>query len=394
MPRTARTAKKLVPVESSLSSDLAVRIEYVALDDVVPAFKNPKRHVSDEIQASIMRFGFVQPLTEDASSGRLLAGHGRLEALVALRRSGKGPPARIKVADDGRWLVPVLRGVSFANEKEARAFLIADNRLNELGGWDDEVLTDVFQGFGVGDLDGLGFSDEQFEEILHSIERKRAWLGKKPEMMSLGELKPHPRNYREHPDDQVEHLVQSIREHGLYRAIVATADGTILVGHGIVKAASKLGIAQVPVLKLNLDPKDPRALKLLAGDNESGHLAEVDDRRLSELLKEVLDSDIEGKLLGTGYDPSMLAGLVMVTRPATEIQGFNEAAEWVGMPEYQPGETSIQLVVTFKTEDDRKAFTDKVGLRVDKIVRRTWSARWPFTVHEDASSLRFVNEKV
>jgi hypothetical protein len=49
------------------------------------------------------------------------------------------------------------------------------------------------------------------------------------EIVALSSLRPHPRNYREHPEDQIEHLMQSIRANGFYRNIVVARDGTIII---------------------------------------------------------------------------------------------------------------------------------------------------------------------
>jgi ParB family chromosome partitioning protein len=87
-------------------------------------------------------------------------------------------------------------------------------------------------------------------------------------------LKPHPRNYRHHPPDQIEHLKASLREHGVYRNVVAARDWTILAGHGLVLAAKELGWKAISTAKLDIKPDSPRALKILAGDNEIAHLAE------------------------------------------------------------------------------------------------------------------------
>ena len=45
------------------------------------------------------------------------------------------------------------------------------------------------------------------------------------------ELKAHPRNYRRHPEDQIDHIVSSIEQHGFYRNIIAAQDGTVLGHH-------------------------------------------------------------------------------------------------------------------------------------------------------------------
>lgn len=207
----------------------------------------------------------------------------------------------------------------------------------------------------------------------------------KTETVAIAELKPHPRNYKSHPDDQLEHIIASIKEHGFYRNIVIARDGTILAGHGVVRASKKMGLETVPVVRLDVDPNDPRALKLLAGDNEISHLAENDDRLLTELLKEIKEFDPVG-LMGTGYDEMMLANLLMVTRPKSEIADIDEAAQWVGLPDYDAGELPLKLIVSFRSEDDRMKFSSLLDLRLTETQRSIW---WPRRNNEDPSSLKF-----
>src|SRR3990167_9280069 len=208
------------------------------------------------------------------------------------------------------------------------------------------------------------------------------------EIIAISELYPHPRNYQAHPDDEVEHLIESITENGIYKNIVIARDGTILAGHGVVQAAKKMGKEAIPVIRLDLDPYEPRALKVLAGDNEIRHLAEIDDRALSELLKEIKERDDNG-LLGTGYDEMMLANLIFVTRPQSEIQDFNEAAEWVGMPEYEPKVEPLKIMLQFHNEEDRNTFAEQHGLIFIKKERDTWSSWWPPREREDLRSVIF-----
>lgn len=125
------------------------------------------------------------------------------------------------------------------------------------------------------------------------------------EIVALDSLKAHPGNYRAHPPDQREHLLSSIRQHGFYRNVVVARDGTILAGHGVVEAARDAGLAEIPVVRLDLDPDSPDALKVLTGDNEIARLALVDDRQLAELLRSVRATSAEG-LLGTGFTDEAL----------------------------------------------------------------------------------------
>jgi hypothetical protein len=211
-----------------------------------------------------------------------------------------------------------------------------------------------------------------------------------PELVETSHLKTHPQNYRIHPDDQLDHIMASIKKNGLYRNIVIANDGTILAGHGVVLAAKKLGMEVIPAIRLSIGPDDPVALKILVGDNEIEHLATQDDRVLSNLLKTIKDTDIDG-LLGTGYDERMLAALAMVTRPMSEIKDFDAAAEWVGMPEYDAGPKRIGLSVWFEDEEVRMEFINKFGFNVGMIRKsgHTWNTPWPqVELRDDLTSLK------
>lgn len=209
------------------------------------------------------------------------------------------------------------------------------------------------------------------------------------EVVEITRLTPHPRNYKVHPDDQIIHIMQMMRQVGFYKNIVVADDYTILAGHGVTLAAKRAGYERVPVKVMPFGPNTPEALKLLAADNEISNLAEDDDRRLSELLKEVLDTDAFG-LLGTGFDQSMLANLVYVTRPASEIQDFDEAAHWVGMPEFDAGGQSRRIVIHFKDDADRDKFCEQYDVHPNKSQGRTWSMWYPPKETDDPTALGFA----
>jgi len=209
-----------------------------------------------------------------------------------------------------------------------------------------------------------------------------------PKTVPISSLTPHPKNYCQHPEDQIEHIKESILEHGLYRNIVVANDLTILAGHGVVEAAKLLGIKQVPIIKVKVGPNDPRALKLLAGDNEISHLREIDDRMLTSILKEIKEHDEEG-LLGTGFDDAMLANLLFVTKPASEVQDFDEAAHWVGMPEYNKETRPLQMNVSFRNMKDRAEFVKLLGLDVTDATKAVW---FPQQERRDIVSVKFLGE--
>ena len=144
-----------------------LKIEYIPLDELIRWPRNPKQHDLGVIHKSMERFGFTSPVLMDEKSGRLVAGHGRLDTLMQKMNSGDNPPERI-VKKGKMWQVPVIRGLSFESEQEAEAYLLADNRLVELGGWDEgqlaEVLADLAKD-GRELLEGTGYDGDDLDEL-------------------------------------------------------------------------------------------------------------------------------------------------------------------------------------------------------------------------------------
>lgn len=111
--------------------------ELVKIDELVPYARNAKKHSKEQIKkirASLREFGFVSPVLIDRQKN-VLAGHGRIEAAKA----------------EGMNEVPCVFADGLT-EAQRRAYIIADNRLTELGEWDMEELT-----FEMEALDGVGF---------------------------------------------------------------------------------------------------------------------------------------------------------------------------------------------------------------------------------------------
>lgn len=206
------------------------------------------------------------------------------------------------------------------------------------------------------------------------------------EHLPIADLKAHPRNYRIHTDEQLLHIIKSLEENGFYRNIIIAKDNTILAGHGVIEAAKKMGKKTAPCFRVPFGSDSPEAMKVLIGDNEMGHLAEINDRFLTDMLKELKISDM---LLGTGYDDMMLAGRLFTTRTEKEIADFNAAKEWAGMPDYEEESEEIKLIVNFRTDAARTKFIEKTGIEVSKITRMTKIAWYPAKERNDISSVKF-----
>jgi hypothetical protein len=144
--------------------------EYLDVRDLPEAVRNPKAHDDAAMAASIDRFGFVEPITMDERTGRLVSGHGRRTDIIRRLEAGQDPPEGVEVAEDGRWLVPVTRGWSSRSDAEAEAFVVAANRIGERGGWDTDLLGQVLLDLRAMEdgLEGVGYLDDELDALLVS----------------------------------------------------------------------------------------------------------------------------------------------------------------------------------------------------------------------------------
>src|ERR1700724_21233 len=137
----------------SLTTPLVHRIELWPIHQLIPLVRNPRPHSATQvaqIAASIAEFGFNNPILVDTKAG-IIAGHGRLLAAQ-----------RLQLAE-----VPVIV-LDHLTEAQKRAYVIADNKLAENAGWDDEMLRIELEalnqeGFNLG---LTGFDDEDLARLL------------------------------------------------------------------------------------------------------------------------------------------------------------------------------------------------------------------------------------
>jgi ParB-like chromosome segregation protein Spo0J len=80
-------------------------------------------------------------------------------------------------------------------------------------------------------------------------------------------LVPDPRNARTHPKRQIEQIIASIRAFGFTNPILADPRGSIIAGHGRLRAAKEMGLTEVPVITLH-DLAEPQKRALRLADNK------------------------------------------------------------------------------------------------------------------------------
>ena len=132
-----------------------ISVEHWPLQRLIPYARNARTHDEgqvSQIAGSIAEFGFVNPILVGGDNV-IIAGHGRLLAAQQL----------------GLEQVPVIV-LGHLTEAQRRALVIADNKIAENAGWNEELLQlelAELQELDF-DLDLIGFSDEELDALLES----------------------------------------------------------------------------------------------------------------------------------------------------------------------------------------------------------------------------------
>ena len=108
-----------------MSQEQTKKIEYIAINDLIPYVNNARVHSEEQIlqiASSIKEFGFNNPVLIDKGNG-IIAGHGRVYAARKL----------------GLEEIPVIR-IEHLSKAQKKAFIIADNKIALNASWNHEIL--------------------------------------------------------------------------------------------------------------------------------------------------------------------------------------------------------------------------------------------------------------
>ena len=138
-----------------------LNVQQIELEQLVPYARNARTHSESQvaqIAGSIAEFGFVNPVLIGGDN-IIIAGHGRVMAAKKL----------------GLQTVPTIK-LDHLTENQRRALVIADNKIAENAGWDEELLRLELQNLADEDfdLDLLGFDDVELDDLLTSLDDDEA----------------------------------------------------------------------------------------------------------------------------------------------------------------------------------------------------------------------------
>jgi len=145
------------PLTQGVSARLVVSLRPIQELRIAPS--NPRIHSKrqiNQIASSIRAFGFNVPVLVD-SQNRVIAGHGRIQAAAQL----------------GWAEVPTIC-LDHLTAHQAKAFMIADNRLSEQSTWDERLLGEALRDLSLQDLDfnleATGFEMAEIDILIEGLE--------------------------------------------------------------------------------------------------------------------------------------------------------------------------------------------------------------------------------
>ena len=122
-------------------------------------------------------------------------------------------------------------------------------------------------------------------------------------MVKLTDLKPYEKNAKAHPAGQIDKIVNSIREFGFNVPLLIDMVDAVIAGHGRLLAAQKLGLSEVPCIRMeHLNEQQIKAFRI--ADNKVGE----SDWEYDFLQNELADLDKGGfDIELTGFSKSEIA---------------------------------------------------------------------------------------
>lgn len=116
-------------------------------------------------------------------------------------------------------------------------------------------------------------------------------------LLGIDELLPYANNAREHSEDQIKHIANSIQEFGFNNPILIDKNKQVIAGHGRLLAAQHLELKEVPCIRLEHLSEAQKKAYILA-DNKLAELAYWNWDLLGAELKELEELNIDIQSLG------------------------------------------------------------------------------------------------
>ena len=159
----------------------------------------------------------------------------------------------------------------------------------------------------------------------------------KIENIAVADIPPYALNPKDHPPEQIDKIVYSLKKFGWVQPLVVDEAGVLVIGHGRLLAAQRLGMVEVPCVRAeDFTEAQIRELRLL--DNKLNE-SQWNKKNLKQETAYLVTEGIDVKSLGF------------------EIEDTTQVVE--PEPEYEEESSEgFQVIVEFDSKSDARRFVE------------------------------------
>ena len=197
------------------------------------------------------------------------------------------------------------------------------------------------------------------------------------QQVKIHKVKGNPNNPRIIKNDKFKKLVKSIQEFPQMlklRPIVVDEDMMVLGGNMRLKASKDAGLKEVWI------------------DIAEGL---TEEQKKEFVVKDNVNfGEWDWAMLGNEWDSTEIKdwGLDVWQNLDDNIGKVNrgdENSEWVGLPDFEPADNLLKIIIYFENEQDRETYTKEHNIEFTKKLFKAWSATYPYEGKKDIKSLKY-----
>ena len=137
--------------------------------------------------------------------------------------------------------------------------------------------------------------------------------------------------------DQIRAIARSIETFGFNAPILIDKRNRIVAGHGRYEAAKMLGLAEVPVVRLE-HLTETQAHAYMLADNKLADRSSWDDQKVAIVLKELSDIALDFEIEATGFEAPEIDLRIQSLEPPDEVDDADEFEVPSGLPVSELGD--------------------------------------------------------
>lgn len=190
----------------------------------------------------------------------------------------------------------------------------------------------------------------------------------KIELIDINELKEYENNAKIHTDAQVADIILSITDYGFNDPIAVDKDNVIIEGHGRLMAAKKMGMKELPIIRLDHLTDTQKNEYILAHNKTTLNTGFDFDKLKLELdsITEDLDEEELNNFTMSGFTSDEIESIldgIDPTLPVEKTKVKNKYTAKVDIPHYKPtleeSPPFSDMLDTTKTDELIKEINEK-----------------------------------